>query len=75
MRTLRSAITLETFDYLRARTPPSRGARVDPRCFGRGRARILAEPLIERRWTISEELALFATTFAAGFIFVSIFIA
>jgi len=47
----------------------------DPRLFGRGRARAVAEPAIERRWTFSDDLVLFATTFAAGFIFVSIYIA
>jgi hypothetical protein len=47
----------------------------DPRLFGRGQTRRLEEPPVERRWSFSEDLALFATTFAAGFIFVSVFIA
>jgi len=47
----------------------------DPRLFGRGRARAVAQPAVERRWTFSDDLILFATTFAAGFIFVSIYIA
>jgi hypothetical protein len=47
----------------------------DPKLFGRGRVRPIAEPAPERRWTFSDDLVLFATTFAAGFIFVSIYIA
>lgn len=47
----------------------------DPRLFGRGQIRVLEEPAVERRWTMLDDLALFATTFAAGFVFVSIFIA
>lgn len=47
----------------------------DPRLFGRGRSRVIAEPVVERRWTFSDDMMLFATTFAAGFIFVSIYIA
>lgn len=47
----------------------------DPRLFGRGQMRVLEEPAAERSWTISDDLALFATTFAAGFVFVSIWIA
>jgi hypothetical protein len=45
----------------------------DPRLFGRGQIRLL-EPVAERRWTIPDDLWLFGTTFAAGFIFVSVFI-
>jgi hypothetical protein len=47
----------------------------DPRLFGGGRARAVAEPAVERRWTFSDDQVLFATTFAAGYIFVSIYIA
>ena len=47
---------------------------LDPRHFGRGRIRIL-ESRIERTWSIPDDLKLFATTFAAGFLFVSILIA
>lgn len=46
----------------------------DPRLFGRGQMRVLEQAAAERRWTIPDDLALFATTFAAGFLFVSIFI-
>ena len=46
----------------------------DPRLFGRGETRVLEEPATERSWAIPDDLALFATTFAAGFVFVSIFI-
>lgn len=46
-----------------------------PMLFGRSSARSLAlEPRAERRWGFSDDLWLFATTFAAGFIFVSILI-
>ena len=47
----------------------------DPRLFGRGQIRVLEKPAVERRWTMSDDLTLFATTFAAGFVFVSILIA
>ena len=46
----------------------------DPRLFGRGQTRVL-EGRIERSWDIPDDLKLFATTFAAGFLFVSILIA
>ena len=46
---------------------------IDPRRFGRGRARILAMPRFAS--SISEDLALFATAYAAAFLFVSILIA
>jgi hypothetical protein len=47
---------------------------LDPRHFGRGRVRIVEE-LAERSWGIPDDLKLFATTFVAGFLFVSILIA
>jgi hypothetical protein len=46
---------------------------VDPRLFGRGRMLDLQEPAA--RASISADLKLFATTFLAGFVFVSILIA
>lgn len=46
----------------------------DPRQFGRGRLWNWGEPVRERRWSISDDLWLFATTFAGGFVFVSILI-
>ena len=46
---------------------------LDPRLFGRGRVREL--PSAPRKRPIfSDDLKLFATTFAAGFVFVSILI-
>lgn len=45
----------------------------DPRLFGRAPA-ATDERQRERRWTFVDDLWLFATTFAAGFVFVSIFI-
>jgi hypothetical protein len=45
----------------------------DPRIFGRGPKRLLeAAPAASR---INDDLKLFATTFVAGFVFVSILIA
>jgi hypothetical protein len=45
----------------------------DPRMFGRGPKRLLESGQAESR--ISADLKLFATTFIAGFVFVSILIA
>jgi hypothetical protein len=45
---------------------------LDPRLFGRGRPRILG--VTQSEWAISEDLKLFATTFVAGFLIVSILI-
>ena len=70
----RSAIALETFGHLHARIPPGCAARVDPRLFGRGRMRIF-DQREEKSWSIPDDVKLFATTFAAGFLFVSILIA
>lgn len=57
---------------------PMHGARAviaaDPRSFGRAEARQL-EPQPERGWTLSHDARLFASTFAAGFLFVAILIA
>ena len=47
---------------------------LDPRLFGRGQMRIL-DQREERSWSIPDDVKLFATTFAAGFLFVSILIA
>jgi hypothetical protein len=41
--------------------------------FGRGPARILEEPMVARM-SLGEDFKLFAATFAAGFLFVSILI-
>jgi hypothetical protein len=46
----------------------------DPRLFGRGRARDF-EVAEHQSWRMSDDAKLFATTFAAGFLFVSILIA
>ena len=50
-----------------------RTVAADPRMFGRGPKRVLEAAPVESR--ISDDLKLFATTFVAGFIFVSILIA
>lgn len=46
----------------------------DPRLFGRGRVRDVGVAQ-EQSWGLSDDAKLFATTFAAGFLFVSILIA
>lgn len=58
---------------LRRRTARRAYRRRDPRRFGRAVAREL-EPQRERRWSLSDDMQLFAATFAAGFVFVSILI-
>jgi hypothetical protein len=45
-----------------------------PRAFGRGQVRVLAAPMAAKA-SVSDELKLFAMTFAAGFLFVSVLIA
>jgi hypothetical protein len=46
----------------------------DPRSFGRARAR--ADGVLPQSgWTLPDDLKLFSATFAAGFLFVSIFLA
>jgi hypothetical protein len=45
-----------------------------PRPFGRGQVRLLAAPVAAKA-AVSGELKLFATTFLAGFLFVSVLIA
>ena len=45
---------------------------LDPRRFGRARARLLDAQCVEPR--ISDDFKLFATTFLAGFLFVSVLI-
>jgi len=46
---------------------------IDPRRFGRGIARTCAESSATP--ALSNDLKLFTTTFAAGFLFVSVFLA
>jgi hypothetical protein len=46
---------------------------LDPKQFGKGCVRELEGP-VEARWTLSSDVKLFATTFAAGFVVVSILI-
>ena len=49
------------------------GIALDPRRFGRAMARTCA--LADGRPAIGDDVKLFATTFAAGFLFVSLLIA
>ena len=46
----------------------------NPRLFGRAQVRDLTVPEV-RDWSLPGDVKLFATTFAAGFLFVSILIA
>jgi hypothetical protein len=45
----------------------------DPRTFGRGMQRAITDRAVRR--STSDELKLFATTFLAGFMFMSVFLA
>jgi hypothetical protein len=46
----------------------------DPRIFGRARARVLTLPAPAAPAAMSDGVKLFATTFLAGFVFVSVLI-
>ena len=46
---------------------------IDPRSFGK-RFVLHVVPETARAWTIGSDVRLFATTFVAGFLFVSIFL-
>ena len=67
----RSATAFDGFGRLGARTPARHRARIE---FGRRRPRLLNE-IREQSWSLPDDLKLFAATFAAGFLFVSILIA
>ena len=47
---------------------------LDSRSFGRGRSWLLPQPQVVRA-KLGEDLKLFATTFLAGFVFVSLLLA
>ena len=47
---------------------------IDPRLFGRRFPGFILGDTEESEWTIGEDLKLFATTFAIGFLFVSVLI-
>ena len=47
---------------------------IDPRLFGRRMPGFILGGSEEPRWTVSEDLKLFASTFAIGFLFVSVLI-
>ena len=55
------------------RSPAAPRVTIDPRRFGRAPLRALAIPL-ESGWRLDDDIKLFATTFVAGFLFVSILI-
>ena len=48
---------------------------IDPRRFGRGRKLVNTAPAAPLFPAISADVKLFATTFLAGFVFVSVFLA
>ena len=74
MRMLRPAIAIESLRHLPAPASPGRGARVDPRLFGRRVPGFILGGSEEPGWTVGEDLKLFASTFAIGFLFVSVLI-
>ena len=47
---------------------------IDPRLFGRRFPGFILGGTEESGWTVGEDLRLFATTFAIGFLFVSVLI-
>jgi hypothetical protein len=47
---------------------------IDPRLFGRRRPGFILGGTEELSWTVGEDLKLFASTFAIGFLFVSVLI-
>jgi hypothetical protein len=47
---------------------------IDPRLFGRRTPGFILGGSEELGWTVGEDLKLFATTFAIGFLFVSVLI-
>jgi hypothetical protein len=71
---LRPAIGIESLRHLRAPASPGCGARVDPRLFGRRFPGFILGESEELGWMVGEDLKLFATTFAVGFLFVSVLI-
>ena len=73
MELVRTAVASEVFGHRGVRASGGQTARVDPRCFGRSIRRELFVPPMPNR--VGEDLKLFATTFLAAFIFVSLLIA
>ena len=54
-------------------SPVRAGIAIDPRRFGRGR--VWQSPASAASMSVSDDVKLFATTFMAGFVFVSLLIA
>ena len=73
MSLVRPVLAPEIVGRRHARTWRRRAARLQPERFGKGPVRDLATPSPHKS-TLSDDLKLFATTFAAGFLFVSILI-
>ena len=71
----RSAIAFQSSAPRRMPAAPARSWRLDPRRFGRASI-VTAAPATERRaFRFASDLKLFAVTFLAGFVFVSILLA
>ena len=71
----RSAIAFDTSVLRRTPAAPARSWRLDPRRFGRASI-VTPAPATERRaFRFASDLKLFAVTFLAGFVFVSILLA
>ena len=71
----RPSLAPEIVRTRRIRAWRRRAPRVQSRPFGRGPVRDLSVPRVPAAAKISEDVKLFATTFAAGFFVVSILIA
>jgi hypothetical protein len=72
----RSAAAFRGSGPARASVVPARSWRLDPRRFGRAHAVGTDAPIAERRaFRFASDLKLFAVTFLAGFLFVSILLA
>jgi len=74
MSSARQSLAPEIVGYRHARPWVRRSVRMQPKPFGRGPLRELSTPA-SPSLKISDDVKLFATTFAAGFLVVSILIA
>lgn len=73
----RSVVALEFAARRRGPFPLDRSWRRDPRRFGRARSEPISQPTVTPAPTrgLAADLRLFAMTFLAGFVFVSILLA
>jgi hypothetical protein len=71
----RLPIVAEAFGHRHARTSPGRAARVEPLDFGKRLDETVEETDRPGANSLAADARLFALTFAAGFLFVSVLIA